>query len=147
MKPRQKLQLDRLNALIEQVDRVSDERGSMPVGEWLATVMSGLDPRPINSPLYDLVRKSAMREYTGGDPRFTDEECELIRHLVLETDEYKHARVTLDQSMSAANKLMDFLHAKMKAVEVSGGLDVRLEIQPLTEAELDAFRARFDDEY
>lgn len=147
MTPKRAIQIEQLHKLMEDVERVSKRQGSPSPGEFLATVMSGQDPRPMDSPLYELVRKIALREFTGGDPHPSEEEWTTIQTMVLDSDLYKASRVPIEQSLTAAQKLMEYLHAKMKAVEVSGGLDVKVEVKPLTGDELDAFKERFDDEF
>lgn len=142
MRPR-----ERLRDLIKQVSKVADETGALPPGEFLATVAAGIDPRPIDSPLYTIVHRIASRGFSGGDPMPTMDEWMNIQEIVLNSGEYKKSRVSIEQSLQAATKLMDFLHAKMKAVELTGDLDVKLEVKPLTGADLDAFKERFEDEF
>ena len=147
MKAKQEVQLNQLQRLIDQVGKTSKDLGGVLPGEFLASVMSGKDPRPMDSPLYKLVRKIALREFSGGDPMPTPEEWEQIRTIVLESGLYRAARVPIEQSLAAAQKLMEFLHARLKAVEISGGLGVQMEVKPLTGAALDAFKKRFEDEF
>ena len=143
-----KTQLNQLQRLIDAVDSVASDMGSPPPGEFLATVMAGTDPRPIEAPLYALVKRIAFREFSGqGDAFPTPEEWSMITETVLSTDEYKQSRVTLDQSLRASERLMEYLHAKMKSIEVSGAMNVRVEVAPLTGADLDEFKARFDNEF
>ena len=141
------VQLEQLQRLISDVERVTIEKGSPAPGEFLASVMSGFDPRNIESPLYDIVRKISLREFTGGDPLPTMGEWTEISSIVLSDSQYRKARVPIEQSLQAAQRLMDFLHAKMKAVEVSGSMDVTLEVKPLSGADLDAFKERFENEF
>jgi len=141
-------QMNQLQRLIKEVDTVASDKGSPAPGEFLARVMAGEDPRPIDAPLYALVKRIAFREFSGqGDAYPTPDEWSLITEVVLSTDEYKQARVGVEQSLRAAEKLMEYLHAKMKSVEVQGQLDVRLEVVPLTGDDLTEFKARFDDEF
>ena len=148
MKPKPKTQLDQLQRLIREVDRVSADMDVPPPGEFLATVMAGRDPRDMDSPLYTLVQKIALRAFQTGQNDMPEEsEWAAIKSLVLETDHYRQARVSIEQSIQAATKLMEYLHAKMKAVEMTGGVGVQLDVKPLTGDDVKAFKERFEDEF
>lgn len=143
----QKTQMGQLQRLIDEVDRVSRERGAPGVGEFLATVMSGKDPRPVESPLFSMVKKISFREFTGGEAFPTPHEWEAITTEVLGSGRYERAFVDIGLSTRAAEKLMEYLHAKMKAIEVNANVNARVEVVPLTGDELDAFKERFEDEF
>lgn len=147
MKADTSVQYIQLRRLIDDVDRVATEKGIPAPGEFLAMIMAGQDPRPMDSPLYELVKRIQFREFAGGDAYPTPAEWSDIIDMVLNSDEYRRSRIGIEQSLRASEKLMEYLHAKMKAVEVSGGLDVKLEVTPLTGDELDAFKAKFEDEF
>lgn len=143
----QKTQMGQLQRLIDEVDKVARERGAPAVGEFLATVMTGKDPRPVESPLFSLVKKIAFREFVGGESFPTPEEWAAIVGEVLGSGLYERANVDIGLSTRAAERLMEYLHAKMKAIEVNANVDARIEVVPLTGADLDAFKERFEDEF
>ena len=148
MMDKSSVQLNQLQRLINDVDKVAKESGAPAPGEFLARVMSGEDPRPIDSPLYGLVKRIGFREFHNqGDPYPTPEEWGMICEMVLGSDEYQKSRVDIDQSLNAASRLMEYLHAKMKRVEIQGGLDIQIEVKPLTGADLDAFHERFSNDF
>ena len=145
---KQTTQINQLQRLIDEVDKVARDRGAPAVGEFLATVMSGKDPRPVESPLYALVKRITFREFTiGGDPFPTPDDWIAIVTEVLGSGLYEKAFVDIGLSTRAAEKLMEYLHAKMKSVEVNATVDARIHITPLTDDELDGFRERFNDEF
>lgn len=145
---KQSIQMNQLQRLIEDVDKVAQEHGSPPPGEFLANVMAGRDPRPVDSPLFTLVKGIAYREFTGaGDPFPSPDEWQLIVEIVLGSEDYQKAPVSIEHSMRAGEKLMEYLHAKMKRVEVQGALDVQLRVEPLTGDDLEAFRERFNKDF
>jgi hypothetical protein len=145
---KQSTQLNQLQRLIDEVDRVATESGAPAPGEFLARVMAGEDPRPLDSPLYTLVKRIAFREFSGQGESFpTPEEWSTVVCMVLDSDEYQRARVTMDQSIKAGERLMEYLHAKMRSIEVQGNLGIKLEVKPLTGEDLDAFKERFNDEF
>lgn len=140
--------MNQLQRLIDDVDKVAKEQGSPPPGEFLAHVMTGHDPRPVEAPIYALVKKIAFREFTDTGEAFpTPDEWALIVEIILGSGEYDKAPVSIEHSMRATEKLMEFLHAKMKRVEVQGALDVQLKVEPLTGDDLEAFRAKFQSDF
>ena len=145
---KQSTQLNQLQRLIDEVDRVAIESGSPAPGEFLARVMAGEDPRPLDSYLYTLVKRIAFREFSGSGENYpTPEEWATVVETVLGSDEYRKAPITIDQSLRATEKLMEYLHAKMRSIEVQGNLGIRLEVKPLTGEDLDKFKEKFDEEF
>lgn len=112
--------------------------------EFLAEVAAGRDPRAIKSSLYRLVKEI---DEEGLDTP-TPEDWDIIRFLVLESGLYKKQPVSLDVSMAAANKLIDFLHPKQKSVELDGKIDATVKVLPaLSEEEIRAFNKVFNRQY
>lgn len=144
---KQKTQLERLAELIDDVDQVCLEKGTPSPGAFLATVMSGEDPRPVESELFTLVKRIAFRDLMGGDPFPTKEEWVQVMNIVMGSDAYVKTPLDASMSVRAAEKLMDFLHAKMKAIELSGATTHLVKVEPLSPAEVDLFTERFQDEF
>jgi len=144
---KQKTQLEQLAKLVEEVDDVCLETGTPSPGAFLATVMAGEDPRPVESELFKLVKRIAYRDLMGGDPFPSKEEWLELVSIVLGSDAYVKTPLDASMSVRAAEKLMDFLHAKMKAVELSGATTHLVKVEPLTAEEVDLFRERFNDEF
>jgi len=136
-----------LEKLIKSVDSTATELAAPDVPSFLTSVMAGTDPRDIDSELYTLVKRIVFREFTGGSPQPDSDEWTQIVNIVLNSGRYQKSPVDINQSQAAANKLMDFLHAKMKALEITGDMNVKVEIEPLTGKALDEFKSRFDDEF
>jgi hypothetical protein len=105
--------------------------------------MAGQDPRPGNSSeLWDLVASSQTKE------RPSAATWARIVEIVLGDDRYRRDFVDSTASIKAAEKLMDFLFAKRKAVEVTGHLTASVAVtQPLTVEEIEKFEERFCDEF
>ncbi|NIV93754.1 hypothetical protein GWN42_13395 [candidate division KSB1 bacterium] len=105
--------------------------------------MSGQDPRPGQvSRLYQLIKRN--RNSQTPDP---DDWAELVE-LVLSDDRFKRDFLPADVSIAAATKLMDFLYAKRKAVEISGHLSASVAVtQPLTVEEIEEFNEKFCAEF
>jgi len=139
--------MNQLARLIDEVDKVTQERGAPAVGEFLASVMTGQDPRPVDSPLFAMVKRISFREFTGGEAFPTLEEWTTLVSMVLGSGLYERAPVSIEQSQRAAEKLMEYLHAKMKALEVSTTLDAKIQVVPLSGTDLDDFHERFNDEF
>jgi hypothetical protein len=136
-------QLKQLHTLIEQVEVTTKSLGGQLPGAFLASVMSGYDPREVDSPLFTLVKKISFRDLEGGENFPTPEEWLAVSEEIL-SGGYERARVPVEQSQRAAEKLMEFLHAKMKAVELSGQVETVVKVEPLTGEELERFRERFN---
>lgn len=114
---------------------------------WLATIMTGQDPRPLDAPILDMVRKIVYREFDeeGGEP-FPDtaEWAELVEH-VLSSGLYEKARVPLQESHKAAQKLMDFLHKNQKQVTAEITEVEAKEPADLTDADIIRIRKILND--
>lgn len=105
--------------LQDQVEGVYTSRGlDYTIGESLAMLSIGLDPRVDTGPLYALVYKIFK------DGRLPEEhEWTQICDLVVESPLYKPSRVDLKASQQATERLMEYMYPKRKAVELSGGLE------------------------
>lgn len=136
-------QYHQLQSLIEQVDGTTKELGGQLPGAFLASIMSGYDPREIDSPLFTITKKISFRDLEGGENFPTKEEWDAISTIIL-SGGYEKTRVPVEHSQRAAERLMEFMHAKMKAIELSGNLDMVVKVEPLTGEELDRFHERFN---
>jgi hypothetical protein len=129
--------------LLEKVQTICLKEGCPEPDEFLAAVMTGVDPRFDASPLYHLVSELSKK---FGDSAPKDRDWRELRDLVLLNPAYQPVRVDQKTSMKAAERLMDHLYPKLKAVEVTGEQSVRT-VQPLTESELTQYKKNLDDEY
>lgn len=139
---------EKLEDLKNAVADLCQETNVPEPGVFLAEIMSGRDPRNQCSKLYTFVKQLAE---SGEEPNEVD--FEYIKYLVLGvpplfTSQYEPERVDINQSIRAAEKLIEYLYAKLKAVEVSGnvGLDVRV-LPPLSDEEIKRFKERWDKEF
>lgn len=109
--------------------------------EFLAEIVAGRDPRPLDTSLYELIK-----DLDAEDEMPSKDEWAIIKHMVLHTDKYKRERVSVEESTKAAMKLMEFLHPKQKSVEIEGTLHHEHKILPtLNKKEMKAFKKVFED--
>ncbi len=110
---------------------------------FLAELMSGQDPRPgQTSRLYELVKRNR------NDDTPSPEDWGEIVEIVTSDDRFKRDFVPAEVSFQAATKLMDFLYAKRKAVEISGHLSASVAVtEPLTVEEIERFEETFFAEF
>jgi len=137
----------RLDQLRERVSRLCDRTDVPEPGEFLASLMSGSDPRRRDPLLRSLVL-AVVRE-SGGDQSIppNSEDWSEIVSLVLDSGLYETEPVPLEVSTAAARELLQYLEAKLKAVEVSGDLDVNLRVVPLTDDEIKRFKGIWDGQF
>jgi len=129
--------------ILEKVQSICLMAGCPEPDEFLASVMTGVDPRFDASPIYHLISEIVR---SNGDAPPNEKEWAQIRTMVLDDPAYRPARVELPVSIKAGERLMDHLYPRLKAVEVTGDAKPR-EVQPLTESELAKFKKSLDDEY
>lgn len=128
----------RLDQLRDQVAALCEGEQIPEPGEFLASLMSGRDPRNRPALLYNVVNKIAMDRGPLSPPDV--DEWEMICDLVLNSGLYQTEPVPLETSVKAAEKLMDFLHAKLKAVELTADIEVTTKVIPLTDEEIERFK-------
>jgi len=109
---------------------------------FLEAVMNGQDPRR-KSTIYTLIMD--IQDFTGGDIG-PSEWAELVDHVITN---YKYKEVSLSESSGAARTLAEYLYAKRKQVDHSGGSAGKYDPaqQPLTEDEIELFKEKFNDEF
>ena len=110
---------------------------------WLAVLMTGQDPRPMEAPILDMVRREFDEE--GGTPFPDHGEWGAIVDHVLSSGLYENARVPLQDSLKAAQKLMDFLHKHQKQVTAEVQDISRTEPSDITDADVIRVRKIFND--
>lgn len=147
MAEKYKTQLSQLEKLIKEVEDVATAEKGPAVGEFLASLMMGKDPRNIPSTLYLMIKRISMREWEGGKSFPTPEEWEMIVTEVLGSGNYEKASVDIEMSQRAAAELMKYLHAKMKSVEVSGNINNTHVVTVLDGKDYDEFKERFKNEF
>ena len=121
--------------------------GSLGVNDparGLVEIAAGRDPRNIESPLVDMVRKISYRAFDGGDPYPTPDEWQWLSDHVLNSGLYKKARVTVEMSFQAYKELMKYLHPTQasKAATIDVG-QARGEVEPLNEGEIEVFAKKY----
>lgn len=108
---------------------------------FLECVMNGQDPRRL-SDIYKLVLE--VQDFSDGEP--SAEDWAEIVDLVIQR--YKYYVVSMGESTNAAKTLAEYLHAKRKNVEISGGASSgSVANDPLTEEEILLFKEKFNDEF
>lgn len=108
---------------------------------FLESVMNGQDPRRL-SDIYKLVLE--IQDFSDGNP--SPEDWAEIVDLVISN--YKYYTVSMGESTNAAKTLAEYLHAKRKNVEISGGgSSGSVSATPLTEEEIELFKEKFNDEF
>jgi hypothetical protein len=130
-------------SLLERVQSVCLAEGCPEPIEWLAEVMSGKDPRADASPLFHLV---SLLVQQNGDGVPSPEDWKEIRDMILLDPVYKPVRIEHTVSMRAAEKLIEHLHPKLKALDVSG-VEAPKGVADLTEAEAEILKKKLDDQY
>jgi hypothetical protein len=108
--------------------------------EFLAKVMSGVDPRQ-RSELLKLI--DTIEEENFGDPP-DEEQWEAIKRTVSLYHEYQP--VPLGLSTAAARTIAEYMHAKRKSLEISEH-GAHAAVTPLEADELDLFEAWFHDQF
>ena len=108
---------------------------------FLEAVMNGQDPRKL-SDIYKLVLE--VQDFSDGNP--SSEDWAEIVDLVI--SRYKYYTVSMGESTNAAKTLAEYLHAKRKNVEISGGGGSgSVDATPLTEEEIELFKEKFNDDF
>lgn len=117
----------------------NEPEGQEPL-EFLAQVMSGIDPRQKSEILRVI---DTIEEENFGDPP-DEEQWELIKRTVHQF--YKHQPVPLGVSAAAARTIAEYKHAKRKSLEITEHA-ARAEVSDLTDAELELFEVWFNAQY
>ena len=108
---------------------------------FLEAVMNGQDPRRL-SDIYKLVLE--VQDFSDGNP--SQEDWAEIVDMVIAR--YKYYTVSMSESTQAAKTLAEYLHAKRKNIEMSGGAGSgSVQNNPLTEDEIELFKEKFNDEF
>ncbi|PHS61205.1 MAG: hypothetical protein COB09_18630 [Thalassobium sp.] len=143
-----------LDSSIQSVDReamddvekkvfdMCEETGTPMPLEFLATIMSGRDPRR-NSNIYTHL-KLIQDHYQDDAPPSHSHYWEDLVYMI--ENEYEEAPVTLQESQAAAKQIAEYVHSKKRNVQVSGELTVQ-KVQPLTSKEVRLFQKKFDSRY
>jgi len=126
---------------------VEELRGLINTGEakdplvFLEAVMNGQDPRRL-SDIHKLILE--IEDFSDGVP--SEEDWSEVVNLII--DRYKYYTVSMGESTNAAKTLAEYLHAKRKNVEISGGAGSAFVTgNPLTEDEIEMFKEKFNDDF
>lgn len=126
--------------LVRNVKATCLRYGISEPDQFLAEVMSGRDPRQDVSDLYALVNQISR------DRVPTEDEWNSICDIVLLNPEYKPARVDVKTSITAAQKLVDHMYPKLKALEVSTETVNVGPVTPLTAEEIIAYQESLEND-
>lgn len=109
---------------------------------FLESIMNGQDPRKLSG-IYKLV--CDIDDFSGSEPS-RDDWYEIVEYV---TSHLKYHHVSVGDSMSAAKTLSEYLHAKRKQVEVTGGAGQVADPaqHPLSEEEIELFKEKFNAEF
>jgi hypothetical protein len=128
--------------LTTRVSEICEQFGIPEPGLFLAHIMAGFDPRG-GGQLYQYLHRLRTKI---GDKRPTAAQWERICFLLDLTPNFEP--LDLGTSLGAAMRLMDYLHPKQKAFEVSGSLGtVAATVENLTKAEILEFKKLFEKEF
>lgn len=127
--------------LREQLERTLLQLGIPSSMVFLTSIMAGRDPRPMEAPIKEMVRKPHMEflDGTRETPHPTDDEWLEISDHVLSSGLYDQARVGLRESVAAAKEVTKYTTATQKHETVVQGSGGPVELPELTEAEVEVF--------
>ena len=117
---------------------------------FLASLMSGIDPRPVDAPIKQMIQQIVHQDSADSDVfklRLPDEhEWKTIVAHVLKSGNYEHDTIGVQESLKAAQKLMDFLHKQQKSsVSDSDVSTLEYHISEITEDDVKRVKEIFDD--
>jgi len=135
---------ERKKQLREEIDEHLDALGAPPVHIQLASYSAGIDPCGVVSQLWELLEQ-CHRYRVDGRPRATD--WERLWDHVTENPALRGGVVDRELRLSATKELMPYLHAKLKAVHVSGELSHLVSVEPLTDEDIDKLKERMKNEF
>ena len=128
--------------LIKAIGDICDKHNLPEPALFLAEVMAGKDPREPVSRLY-----KAVDAVTEGE-RPTADQWQAIRDMVLNDPAFMPRRLDADTSIKAAERLVDYMHPKLKAIEVSAQVAATVAItKPLTAEEIEEFGRKWSGEF
>lgn len=127
--------------LFDAIGEVCKDAGVDEPAGFLAAIMTGTDPRESVSRLYRLMIKI-------GEDTPTQGQWEELRELVLDDPVYKPTRVSFQASQQAARSLLQYLHPRLRSMEVTGHLSAAIGITaPLTKEDVKSFEDWFTGEF
>lgn len=124
----------------EKVESLCKELGLPdPIG-FLTQIMSGTDPRTV-AQVY--LKTMAMVEEYGDEPPDAWDWLELVEMI---QESYRGSIVNIKQSQEAAKQLMEYMHPKRKAIEVTQEVK-SVAAEKLSRLELRRLKKAFDLDY
>jgi hypothetical protein len=109
----------------------------------LASMAAGVDPRAIPDYLGQLIRQ-CHEHRRDGSPR--PEDWEQLYDYYQRHPEIGAGVVDIDTSLTATIKLMPHLHPKLKSLEVSGDLEHKVRVRPLTDEDIQKLEEKLKGE-
>ena len=126
--------------LLVRVRQRCKELGISEPIDYLTEVMAGHDPRVQTSELYEAVKDI-------GDLAPTQDQWDHLRDVVMMNPAYHVEPVEAETSIKAAEKIMEFVHPKLKAVDVQAKVAAAHVVVPLTKEEITDFDSWFNSEF
>ena len=129
--------------LKEQLERILLQLGIPSSMAFLTSVMAGRDPRPMEAPIKEMVRKPHMEFLDGAreTPNPTDDEWLEISDHVLSSGLYDQARVPFRDSVFAAKEVARYTTPVQRQEVVVQGSVGPVELPEITEAEAEVLWA------
>lgn len=128
--------------LTENVQKICKELGCPEPAEFLTYIACGVDPREVNS----LYRYLHTLKKKIGEKRISRKQQDKIFALLEETPSFDP--VYLSESIAAATKLLEYLYAKQKAVEVTGSVGAIVgNIEKMDSKGIKQLKTLFDKEF
>lgn len=131
-------------SLLKDVARVMDEKSIGSPAEYLATVMSGEDPRIDDTRLLDIV--SEIRE-RGLDATPTLDEWLEIMDIIINNERYHKIMLPIEHSNKAAEILAKHLYTQKTEQKTKAQIEAHVKITPLKKKEIRKFKKIFNEEY
>jgi hypothetical protein len=129
--------------LTKRVHKICKELGCPEPAEFLAYVVGGVDPRNVSS----LYRYLHTLKNKVGDKGISRKQWTKILELLEETPT-SFEPIYLSESIQAANKLLEYLYAKQKAVEVTGSVGAIVgNVEKMDAKEIRQMKEIFDREF
>jgi hypothetical protein len=127
------------------VDRYCADNDVPEPHMFLLRLMMGEDPRPQPSDLFKMVNEIHQKD---PDQLPTAEQWDEIKSYILHSAEMYGQPIDINTSKAAAEKLYDSIWPKLKALDLSGGVQHAVGVAtPLTEDEIKEFTKNFNQEF
>jgi len=131
-------------SLHKDVGRVMESSGIGSPAEYLATVMSGEDPRIEGSRLLDII--SGIRDRGLDELPSLDEWIE-ISEIISTNEMYSKVLLPIEHSTRAAEQLAKYLYSQKSESKNHNEVKAEIKIEPLSKKEMKRFKKIFESEF